>query len=125
MGPEHGLKVDIQGHIAVGQEDIVLVDVPQVIPDHIQSLQLAPESPVAPGAVIGEYRQQRKPSEAPGEIPALAAAQVVHHALALAVHQNAYIPDTGIDHVREDEVHHAVGPAKGHGAVNAGLCQLP
>ena len=108
MRLQHRFQIDIQGHIAVRQEHIVLPDMAQVILHHVQCLQLAPEAAVAPGAVIGEHRQQRQAAEAAGEIPTLAAAQVIHHALALAVHNDAHVPDAGVDHVREDEVHHPV-----------------
>ena len=50
-----------------------------------------------------------------GEVPALAAAQVVKEALVAAVEHHAHVLDPGVHEVGEDEVHAAVAPAEGQG----------
>ena len=49
---------------------------------------------------------------------------MVKQTLALAVHDNAHIAHTGVDHIAEHEVHHAVVPGKRQRAVDPVLDQF-
>ena len=92
----------------------------------------SPEPPPCPGSgrIAPAARHRRTPAAASGRgcgsrIPTFAAAQVIQHTLALAVHDDAHVPDAGVDHVGEHKVHHPIVAAEGHGAVDAVLDQLP
>ena len=100
---------------------------PDAIPGVVRGAAgLAPEpARVAPPLGIGEGRQQGQAAVVAAQVPAFAGAQVVQHALALAVHDDAHIPDAGIDHVGEHKVHHPIVAAEGDGAVDALLDELP
>ena len=50
---------------------------------------------------------------------------MVQHTLALAVHDNAHVPDTGAHHVGQHKIHHAIVAPEGDGTVDAVLDQLP
>ena len=99
---------------------------PDAIPGVVRGAAgLAPEpARVAPPLGIGEGRQQGQAAVVAAEIPALARAEVIHHALALAVHDDAHVAHPGVDHAREREIHHAVGPRERNRPVDAVLDQL-
>ena len=119
MGLQHTGQGQIGHQIAVGQHHIVLPDVAQVFNDAAQCLHLAPECPHhAPALAVGEGGQQLQAAGLAAQIPAFAGTQMIQHALALAVHDNAHVGDPGIDHVGQDKVHHPVIAAKGQRAVD-------
>ena len=126
MIPQHVVQGQVHHQVAVGQHHIVLPDVLEIVHHAAQGLHLAPEPAcVAPPLGIGEGRQQSQAAVVAAEVPAFAGAQVVQHALALAVHDDAHVPDAGIDHVGEHKVHHPIVAAEGDGAVDALLDELP
>ena len=124
--PQHVVQGQVHHQVAVGQHHIILPDVLEIVHHAAQGLHLAPEPAcVAPPLGIGEGRQQSQAAVVAAEVPAFAGAQVVQHALALAVHDDAHVPDAGIDHVGEHKVHHPIVAAEGDGAVDALLDELP
>ena len=125
MALQHILQRQVDDHIAVGQHRILLPDAAQVIAHAAKSLHLAPElAAVLPMLGIGEGRQQRQAAVIAAQVPAFAAAQMVKQTLALAVHDNAHIAHTGVDHIAEHEVHHTVVPGKRQRAVDPVLDQF-
>ena len=50
---------------------------------------------------------------------------MVQQALVVAVEDDAYIADAGVDHAAEYKVNHAVAAAEGHRGWRAQLRQLP
>ena len=126
MIPQHVVQGKIDDQVAVGQHHIILTDVLEIVHDAAQSLHLAPEAAgVAPPLGIGEGRQQGKTAVVAAQVPAFAGAQMVQHTLALAVHDDAHIPDAGAHHVGQHKVHHAIVAPEGDGTVDAVLDQLP
>ena len=126
MVTQHIVQRDVDDQITVGQHHVLLTDILHQIVQHAgQSLHLAAELANAAAVLsIGKGRQQRQTAVLAAQVPALAVAQMVQHALALALHDDAHILHAGVDHIGEHEVHHAVLTADGNGAMDSVLDQL-
>ena len=120
MGVQHVPQRQIGHQIAVGQHHIILPDVTQILNDAAQRLHLAPEgADGAPALAVSEGGQQLQSAGFAAQVPAFAGAQMVQNTLALAVHDDAHVGDTGVDHVGQDEIDHPVIAAEGQRAVDA------
>ena len=107
------LEGEVRHEVAFRQNHVVLPNFLEIGPNTRESLHLAPEGHLAPGPLIGEGGQDLETAPLAGEVPALAAAQVVEEALVPAVEHHAHVLDPGVHQVGEDEVHAAVAPAEG------------
>ena len=126
MAAQHILQRQVDDKVAVRQQHIVLPDALEVVHHARQCLHLAPVLAAgAPALVIRKGGQQRQAAVVEAEIPALAGAKMIQHRLALAVHDDAHVRDTGVDHGGQHKVDDPVIPAEGDGAVDAVGDQLP
>ena len=123
MGLEHGLQVDVAGHIAVRHDYIILFDVLYIAVNAIKRFHLTAEV----ARLVREGGQHSQTTALTGQIPVLAAAQMIQQRLALLLHDHADVYNAGVDHVGEHEIDHAVAAAKGDrgdGAVAGQLTQM-
>ena len=126
MAAQHVLQRQVDDQIAVRQQHVILPDALEVVHDAGQGLHLAAVLAArAPLFVVGKGGQQRQAAVVAAEIPALAGAQMIQHGLALAVHDDAHVCDTGVDHGGEHEVDDPIVSGKGDGAVDAVGDELP
>ena len=122
---QHVPQREVRHEVAVGQDDVLLPDAAQIVHHARKRFHAPAEAPVPAAALaVGKRRQQRQAAVVAAEIPALARAEVIHHALALAVHDDAHVAHPGVDHAREREIHHAVVPRERDRPVDAVLDQL-
>ena len=113
------------GEVDTFVEEKLLPDAAQIVHHARKRFHAPAEAPVPAAALaVGKRRQQRQAAVVAAEIPALARAEVIHHALALAVHDDAHVAHPGVDHAREREIHHAVVPRERDRPVDAVLDQL-
>ena len=106
MLTDHGLKVHVEDHVAVGEQGKALLGAAQIIEVGAQRVQNA--EVFAAGLLRDEGGQEEQAVVAGVQIPLLAGAEVVHQGAIVALHDDAHVAHAGIDHAGKDEVHHAI-----------------
>ena len=107
---------------AVGQQHVLLIGAGQELGDILQRAEAA--QVVILRRFRGEGGQQVEAGGLAGQIPRLAAADMVHQGLIVVVGDDANLADAGADHVGQREVDQAVTAAEGDGRHGADAGQL-
>ena len=116
------VQVDVDGHVAVGQQDVLLLDVGHVAAQVGQSLNAA--LGVAGAGLLGEGGQQPEAAAFAGQVPILAGLHMVQQGLIVLLKHQAHIGDAGVGGVGEHEVDETIASAVGHGGHGANGGQL-
>ena len=121
---QHLLERQIDDEVAVGEDDVLLPNLPQVRTHARERVDLAAEHRAAVFSLVGKGLQELEPAISARHVPCLAVADVVNETLIVAVQHDADIRNARVVHIGEHEVDRAVAPAKGYGAGHTLLRQL-
>ena len=124
---DQGAHVDVRAEVPARDEHLILADiVAQIGADRGERVHAAGVEPLL-RVREAEGREHVQPAAAAREVPARAAAEVVHQREVAALHDDPDVADAGVHHVGEREVDQAIAPAERErraGAVEAELPEL-